>query len=703
MTPRVSIIMPVYNVAPWLAFTLRTVQAQTFADWECLVIDDGSSDASACIVTDMARHDPRIRLIPQVNAGVSAARNRGLDEARGEFVTFLDGDDLWRPHTLNTLLTPFADDPSPDFVWADFMRFDDTTGRARPTPLRDWQQSDVFWHNLLIVNFVPMGVFMLRAVAIGNTRFDTSLRIGEDRDWLLRVLKSCTVVHVPELVHYYRQRAGSAVRDTEDFLRDETALMERHLADPALSPRIVRRARSALAFHAAVLLAKVPGKRRAALRELVNAVWLDPCYTENFLQFWRKARFALRCPAIITEVTPCLIPQRIPGAHSMSEKTTSPCAERGSRWKRIADLWCGVPLTALLALYQRLTRQTAPQPIRRIGILSVGAIGDLLLASCIFQQLRTQYPEARITLLCSRANAAAVPFVPCVDESRCFAVTDLPGLVRAVRAEHFDLLLDTGQWARFGALVCALSGAGRTVGFRTPGQFRHFAFDATVLHRNDRHELNNFLELGRVAALPALDDTPDDSVPTLQRPAPSLPAGLADFAAGKPLICCHRYPSGTRSYLKEWPAAYWAVLMERLTAAGLCVVLTGSPADRAGSEAFRAQLPELVRNNVFNAAGCFSLWDETAMLQTAAALVSVNTGFGHLGGLLGVPTVDIHGPTNPARWGVVGPHVRRVVPDSGGGYLNLGFEYPAQDDWALERLPVEKVLTALQELGIRIF
>lgn len=306
MKPRISIIIPVYNVAPWLAFTLQTVQAQTFTDWECVVIDDGSTDATASIVTDFACGDSRIRLLQQANAGVSAARNRGLDEARGTYIAFLDGDDLWRPHTLATLLAPFERDTSTDFVWAKGLRFDSASGQARPSPLRHWEQCPVFWHNLLIVNFLQFGGFMLRATAVQGLRFDTSLAICEDRDWLLRVLKGCTVVHIPELVHYYRQREGSAVRDTQGFLRDEAVLMERHLADPDLPLWLVRRARSALAFHAAVLLAKVTGQRQAAVRQLFRAVWLDPAYTENYFQFLRKALASIKHPEILLEVKPYL-------------------------------------------------------------------------------------------------------------------------------------------------------------------------------------------------------------------------------------------------------------------------------------------------------------------------------------------------------------------------------------------------------------
>lgn len=77
--PLISIIIPAYNVSPWLSATLRSVQDQTFTNWECIIVDDGSTDNPAACIPD----DPRFRLIRQDNAGVSAARNRGLDEAGG--------------------------------------------------------------------------------------------------------------------------------------------------------------------------------------------------------------------------------------------------------------------------------------------------------------------------------------------------------------------------------------------------------------------------------------------------------------------------------------------------------------------------------------------------------------------------------------------------------------------------------------------
>lgn len=108
MKTRFSIIIPVYNVAPYLRECLDSVLAQTYADWEAICVDDGSTDGSGAILDEYERElenqvgagDRRIKVIHQQNQGVSAARNKGIEEAKGEWILFLDGDDVWHPDTL---------------------------------------------------------------------------------------------------------------------------------------------------------------------------------------------------------------------------------------------------------------------------------------------------------------------------------------------------------------------------------------------------------------------------------------------------------------------------------------------------------------------------------------------------------------------------------------------------------------------------
>lgn len=100
---RFSIVIPVYNVAAHLVATLDSMRAQSFTDWECLCVDDGSTDASSAILDSYASRDPRFRVFHQKNAGASEARNVALDHVSGEFFLFLDGDDLLIPEALSQL------------------------------------------------------------------------------------------------------------------------------------------------------------------------------------------------------------------------------------------------------------------------------------------------------------------------------------------------------------------------------------------------------------------------------------------------------------------------------------------------------------------------------------------------------------------------------------------------------------------------
>lgn len=99
--PKFSIIIPVYNVAPYLRECLDSVLSQTVVNWEAICVDDGSTDGSGAILDEYAAKDERVRVIHQKNAGVSAARNAALDVAKGDWLWFVDGDDIISSHSLS--------------------------------------------------------------------------------------------------------------------------------------------------------------------------------------------------------------------------------------------------------------------------------------------------------------------------------------------------------------------------------------------------------------------------------------------------------------------------------------------------------------------------------------------------------------------------------------------------------------------------
>ncbi|MDE6394665.1 MAG: glycosyltransferase, partial [Duncaniella sp.] len=96
----ISVIIPAYNAQAYLRECLESVLAQSFSDWEVIVVDDGSTDSTAAIAQSFSARDSRVRVLSTVNRGVSAARNAALGMARGEWVTFLDSDDLLPPGAL---------------------------------------------------------------------------------------------------------------------------------------------------------------------------------------------------------------------------------------------------------------------------------------------------------------------------------------------------------------------------------------------------------------------------------------------------------------------------------------------------------------------------------------------------------------------------------------------------------------------------
>lgn len=110
--PLVTVITPAYNVGKYIADAIESVCGQTRDDFEYLIIDDGSTDNTVEIITDYVRRDPRVRLIQAVHGGHSAARNRGITEARGTYIAFLDGDDKWHREFLDRQVTLLESLPS---------------------------------------------------------------------------------------------------------------------------------------------------------------------------------------------------------------------------------------------------------------------------------------------------------------------------------------------------------------------------------------------------------------------------------------------------------------------------------------------------------------------------------------------------------------------------------------------------------------
>lgn len=125
MNPEISIVVPVYKGVRFLREALGSVIAQTFADWECLCVDDGSKDGSGVLLDEIAADEPRIRVFHRPNGGTSVARNFALSQARGRYIAFLDEDDVYHPRMLETLHIA-AERAQADIVGCEFQKFDES-------------------------------------------------------------------------------------------------------------------------------------------------------------------------------------------------------------------------------------------------------------------------------------------------------------------------------------------------------------------------------------------------------------------------------------------------------------------------------------------------------------------------------------------------------------------------------------------------
>lgn len=164
-----SVVIPLYNKAPYILCTIQSVLAQSFTDFEVLVVDDGSSDGGAELVKAM--DDPRIRLIHQVNAGVSAARNRGIALAQGEWVAFLDADDWHHPNHLKCLLDVNDAWPQADAIATDYILVTDTKEGPWPPP---WQ-TDIDTPKIELITDLP------RRWMVGPTLCSSSVAVRKQR------------------------------------------------------------------------------------------------------------------------------------------------------------------------------------------------------------------------------------------------------------------------------------------------------------------------------------------------------------------------------------------------------------------------------------------------------------------------------------------------------------------------------------------
>lgn len=205
--PLISVVIPAYNAEKTILETLQSVCNQTFTDIEIIIINDGSKDNTVEVSQQIK--DDRIRIISYPNGGLPTARNRGISQSQGEYISFIDADDLWSPDKLASQLAALEANPHAGaaYSWTMVMEAD---GSKTYSTLPIYFQGNVY-PDLLVQNFIASGSnIMVRRQAILETGdFEPSLKSAEDWDYWLRLAKKWEFVLVPKPQIYYRKSEGA--------------------------------------------------------------------------------------------------------------------------------------------------------------------------------------------------------------------------------------------------------------------------------------------------------------------------------------------------------------------------------------------------------------------------------------------------------------------------------------------------------------
>lgn len=211
----VSIIMPMYNSARFVAQSIESVQAQTYPNWELLIVDDVSTDASVEVVEKYAKEDSRIKLFSNpTNCGAAEARNYALREAKGRWIAFLDSDDLWLPEKLAKQV-PFMANNGYHFSYTQYREMDDDgvhTGIMLTGPKK------VGKAKLFAYDYIGCLTVMYEREYVGLIQIPNLKKRNDYAMWL-KVVKHCPCYLLPELLAEYRVRSSGSVTNRNAGIR----------------------------------------------------------------------------------------------------------------------------------------------------------------------------------------------------------------------------------------------------------------------------------------------------------------------------------------------------------------------------------------------------------------------------------------------------------------------------------------------------
>jgi teichuronic acid biosynthesis glycosyltransferase TuaG len=293
----VSIIMPAYNAEKYIAASIESVLAQTFSDWELIVVDDGSTDSTATVVQEFATSDPRVRYIFQENGRLGKARNTGISNSTGRLIAFLDSDDLWLPTKLEVQTRAMAENNadvvySKSYVFCD-ENIDDET-QTLPSSAGKFSGPD-FFDSLIRYPQIPVLTVLLKRSAldrVGLFEEGKAYHGCEDYDLWLRLARAGLVFYgMPDVLARYRRHGTAMTAMRSNMFKLTLSIVRRYIDQSGLSE--LEKQRRLTGLYREVVSSLIDEGKISEAKQFVHELYL-----------WNKNSIVTRLQKILISIWP---------------------------------------------------------------------------------------------------------------------------------------------------------------------------------------------------------------------------------------------------------------------------------------------------------------------------------------------------------------------------------------------------------------
>jgi teichuronic acid biosynthesis glycosyltransferase TuaG len=293
----VSIIMPAYNAEKYIAASIESVLAQTYSDWELIVVDDGSTDSTATVVQEFATSDPRVRYIFQENGRLGKARNTGISNSTGRLIAFLDSDDLWLPTKLEVQTRAMAENNadvvySKSYVFCD-ENIDDET-QTLTSSAGKFSGPD-FFDSLIRYPQIPVLTVLFKRSAldrVGLFEEGKAYHGCEDYDLWLRLARAGLVFYgMPDILARYRRHGTAMTAMRSNMFKLTLLIVQRYIDQSGLSE--LEKQRRLTGLYREVVSSLIDEGKISEAKQFVHELYL-----------WNKNSIVTRLQKILISIWP---------------------------------------------------------------------------------------------------------------------------------------------------------------------------------------------------------------------------------------------------------------------------------------------------------------------------------------------------------------------------------------------------------------